>query len=222
MSSTDPGTGTDPMNGQTGSIGQAVCVDDADCAKKVEDIVGGLRMPIQTGRHLIGSECFARGSADPAMFFSHPTACACYYGTSDGDPRSWASAVPLGLKPACNVEGRSLDCLSWCSDFVGCDPADKTSCDAPCAELATRIDQDNARTFDVQIRYAKCAAGGGRCDAVFRIENRCYTHTSYTTRTYDCSLTDAAILAADSMPPPGNNTATQVDPNAPDACEPKP
>jgi hypothetical protein len=216
--SSDPVGGTDPDKGQTGSIGQVVCQSDADCVAKVGDIIDGLKMPVHLDRQYLGAACIAQ-SAEPGQLFAHPAICRCYFGWNGSQERTPQNAINLGLKPGCDQEGRSLDCLATCKAFTGCDPSVTTSCDAACASLSEELDADNAKTFDVAARVAKCSNSGARCDAVFRIESRCYTYSSYTTRTYDCSLTDDAILAADAMPPPVDNMAHMLDPDASNLCQ---
>jgi hypothetical protein len=213
----------DPMNGQTGSVGQCECTKTEQCSAPLNEVVSSLKEPGHHNWHFVGSECVARDTKEEhRCCFAHPTVCLCHRAFGDGDDYVPENDLILGNKPLCDMEGRSNDCLYGCKDFPGCDPAVATSCDATCADLAHRIEQDEAKTFDAQVRSSTCTTDTCRCESVLRVDNRCYASFAPSAKVYDCSLTDAAILA-DAYPSTyvggPSSEARQLDPNAPNWCE---
>jgi hypothetical protein len=115
----------------------------------------------------------------------------CHVIGSDG---SGLQVGPVGLD--CYARGRAGDCLLAGSEFEGCDVSDATSCDAVCADLEQRYDDDAARAYDASILYASCEEQ--QCKTVLQIGERCVADSSYLFgRSYDCALGGEAIWAAE-------------------------
>lgn len=117
------------------------------------------------------------------------TSCACRVDGGDG------SFYVGRVVPLC-ARGRVGDCL-FAEDEIGdCDVTDATGCDAVCAELEQRKEDDAALSFDASILYTACGPQG--CKTVLQIGERCFADRSYLFgRSYDCSLGGEAILAAE-------------------------
>lgn len=111
-----------------------------------------------------------------------------------GGESSGLQVGPVGLD--CYALGRAGDCLLAGSEFEGCDVSDDTSCDAVCADLEQRYDDDAARAYEASILYAACEEE--QCKTVLQIGERCVADGSYLFgRSYDCSLGGEAIWATE-------------------------
>ena len=155
-----PASLPDPMNGQTGSPGACECSNTEQCSAPLAEVVTSLKQPGHHNWHFVGSTCVARNTNDEhRCCFAHPTGCRSpTFG--DGDDYVPENDLILGNKLLCDMEGRSNDCLYGCKDFPGCDPAVATSCDAVCADMGHRIEQDEAKTFDAEVRSSTCTTTG--------------------------------------------------------------
>jgi hypothetical protein len=113
-----------------------------------------------------------------------PTTCRCYDDRKNG-------ALLLGVRPECDEVDRFGRCLLPPSAFTGCDLAEPdTSCQAACQDLVDRMLAAYAEPAEMRVRYAVCRAYV--CDFVFEVDDACFT--SFPGVSYDCSLTDQAIL----------------------------
>ena len=197
--------------------GGCECTDDAFCAAQEDAFLDSLKASVRTDRHFVGAECVRRDPSDSQRCcFARPAVCLCYFARGDSDARSFAGAEILGNRPnLCDVGDRAQGCLFRSCEFTGCDPADATSCDAVCADVAARITADDAKSYDVERRTAFCDPTSCLCRAVHRIGDRCYATRAPWAQAYDCGLSDAAIIAA-TYPPPGSSssTATPIDEDA--------
>ena len=172
-----------------------MCVDQATAE------VASLAKPNVTDRHYIGSSCVARDTTDPQRCcYSRPTVCLCYFAFGNDTQRSYDGAEILGNRETCDVFGRGTSCLFRSCEFKGCDPATPTSCDDVCADVASRIAADNAASFDVALRTAYCEKPSCLCRNTYRLAERCYASFGPTPTSYDCALSDQAIVAADNPP----------------------
>jgi hypothetical protein len=175
----EPGSPVD-LGGQTGSpIGQTDCTSDADCAAKAERLVSGLAPGSTIDWVLSRSVCLPSDGSTRTQ-----TTCHCYDDRKNG-------GLLLGVRPGCDEVDRFGRCLLPPSAFTGCDLAQPdTSCQAACQDLVDRWLAAYAAPAEMRVRYAVCDAHV--CDLVLEVDGRCYT--SFTGESYDCSLTDQAIL----------------------------
>lgn len=177
------------------------CYDDADCTQRLDNAVAELRQPRGVGsRKLVAAECERE---EPSDACPRPRSCKCIFTTTNRLGEVNAEAFALGLAAAttgCDYYGRSGACLIAASDFAGCEPGDACSCAAACEDAMRAIDEDNARSLDVEARHAEC---DGQCKVVLRIEDRCVVGWGYPEDpVYDCSLSDEEILRRAFPPPP--------------------
>jgi hypothetical protein len=212
------GAGTEAAAGTSGGsmvggVGACECSNDAFCVAQEDDFLNGLKTAYESNLHYVGAECVARDRNDPRRCcFARPNVCLCYFAWGDTDARVVENAEILGNRyDACDVGDKAQGCLYRSCEFQGCDPADATSCDAACADVAARITADNAKAYDVERRSAHCDPTNCLCRAVHRIGDRCYGTRDLWAQSYDCSLSDAAIIAATYPPPdPGSAMAHQL------------
>lgn len=178
--------------GGTGSgnpIGGRQCAIDDDCASLggsfVEAAAPGPESPYQ----FVGARC------DIVGFEGDRSEFGCFCDLGGGGSMS----LRAGPGSECLRHSRDRTCMMSSAEFAGCDPGVADSCDAPCAELQTRLDVDEQRTLDVEVRSATCDSGSRHmCRFVVRIEDGCYVDASM--KRHDCSLSDEAILAAEARP----------------------
>jgi len=192
-----PGSGQPvDLGGQTGSpIGQRDCDTDADCAAKAAQRVSELAPAGPVDWTLSRSECLPSDG-----LARMPTTCRCYDDGKNG-------ALLLGVRPECDEVDRFGRCLLPPSAFMGCDLAEPdTSCQAACQELVDRMLAAGAAPADMRVRYAACRAY--LCDFVFEVDGACFT--SLPGVSYDCSLTDQAILERERQRLVGGGTALCV------------
>lgn len=182
-------SGSSPQSsGQTGSVGPSAdeCRVASDCAERVADELLAFGAATTNSKHFDAAECSAVGVVGGP---SGP-GCICHIAGGDGS----LNVGPKGLD--CYALGRGGDCLFEGSEFEGCDVTEATSCDAVCAELEQRLDDDAARTFEASSVYAACQEQ--ECKTVVQLGERCFADRSYLAgRSYDCSLGGEAILAAE-------------------------
>jgi hypothetical protein len=182
------------QNGQPGSIGQAECLKDSECA------LGNEAAGAPRGRAaLTGASCsHALGT------LALPT-CECrVLVTPNADRGGGIESEPYeaelyaGNRPdRCSEFARGPGCLYCEREFSGCDIADPTSCDAVCADMAQRFDQELARTYAVSTRAARCDPNSYSCQVVSEIDGQCYARTFGAPEPLplDCSLPDEELLA---------------------------
>jgi hypothetical protein len=115
------------------------------------------------------------------------TACECVRNQT-------GQTVTLGPSGSgCSVQGRASDCLYDSAQFEGCTAGVAESCAEACWQATLRIRVDEIEQ-DYEIRRAACVEGA--CESVVRISDECFTGVTLgrATGTYDCSLSDDAIL----------------------------
>lgn len=171
-------------HGQTGSIGAAECLSEEDCAENYREPLERLRKPVPSVLRVVATECKQVNIIGQE---SHSgLACVC---TNEGGGSHYVG--PLG--GPCALQSRNgRSCLLDGQGFKGCTPQEPATCEGVCAELARLAQVDAARTFDVQLRTAKCT--GGRCQVVYRVDDACLTNLDGAA--HSCSLSDTDILAA--------------------------
>lgn len=175
-------------SGQTGSVGPSAdeCLVASDCEERAADEVLQFSSPTTNSKHFDAAECTQVGVVGGP---SGPS-CVCRIAGTDGS----LDVGPVGLD--CYALGRGGDCLFAGGEFHGCDVTDATSCDAVCADLEQRLDDDAARIFEASSVYAACE--NQECKTVVRLDERCFADHSYLSgRSYDCSLGGEAIWAAE-------------------------
>jgi hypothetical protein len=180
-------------NSQTGSPGSYECVADADCdfASSTGD---GSAVSVQ----LVGARCqFLDGVYD-----QHPY-CECKLLRT---PRPGEEAIPEqervftawpGNRPgSCSEYTTTPGCLYCERDFPGCNIDDAASCDAVCADFAARQNRDFARSVVLSKRLARCSEAH-TCERLYELDGACYVGAPgrIEARAYDCSLSDAELLA---------------------------
>jgi hypothetical protein len=184
----DPTPGkVDDDSGQTGSIGQAECTEDAQCIESVQTWLAEFEMPATYFHHFDSSSCGQVGiiaGADSA----EGLACQCHVTGGGG---GGLVAGPAGA--ACSDYGRRLDCIYPGSEFPGCDPDDPKSCDAICADLQARLQADAMLSYETEIRSAHCQ--DYHCLSVVRIGDSCYPGPPLRAP-HDCAMSDQEILDA--------------------------
>ena len=192
----DASPGVPPPVASPGACG---CSSDAECVAAADALVKALREPAAwTEPRFVGAECVARDPENSLRCcYARPAVCLCYYAFGGSNVRDYANAQVLGNRTTCDVTGRSPDCVYRSCEFPGCDPADSSSCEGPCADVDARLLADRARTFDAERLTARCDARSCTCRTVYRVGAHCYTHPDAFARPYDCSLGDEAILAAE-------------------------
>jgi hypothetical protein len=185
-------TGSEGAKGTKGvpTIGDP-CTVDRDCQQQLQFALQGLAAPhAHLPVKLLGASCepVPVGCASPAARYCHCT----YTPKAVEKPASFE----LGVGADCTLYGRSLGCLASSSDFAGCD-ATACSCVEACQGALDRMSADDERNFDVQARRAVCEHEA--CRFVLRIDDRCYAGAWPVpgSPTYDCALSDQALLAAD-------------------------
>jgi hypothetical protein len=175
-------------SGQTGSVGPSAdeCRVASDCDERAADEVLQFSSPTTNSKHFDAAECTQVGVVGGP---SGPS-CVCRIAGTDGS----LNVGPVGLD--CYALGRVGNCLFAAAEFDGCDVTDATSCDATCADLEQRLDDDAARTFEASSVYAACEKQ--ECKTVVQLDERCFADRSYLSgRSYDCSLGGEAIWAAE-------------------------
>lgn len=182
--------------GQTGDVGAAECIEDAECVELAEGMRDRLEQPHDREVSYVGSECIRND-------WPSPTECRCQAWVEGGSTGAYGAEWYLGHRDTCDIYGRSGDCTVPSDEFEGCDLDDPTSCEAGCRDAVQRVQEDWDRTFDVEIRTAFCESY--YCYAVIRVDDRCHVRSPSPAGTvYDCSLSDEEILALDaeaSAPP---------------------
>ena len=176
-------------NGQTGSIGSAVCGESSACAEMNELRLAPLREPAKTPpRTLIPSACEGIDRNTPSGDFTG-SACRC----TDESGRF----ATLGPGDAgCFVYGRAMNCLWDDSEWDGCDSSDPHACDAPCAELEARMAADDAHAFDAKQLATACELYN--CNNAIEIDGQCYGGNWGwgMLLPFDCALGGEGILEA--------------------------
>jgi hypothetical protein len=217
-----PGADASPVVAPVPAPGPCECTSDAQCVADADARVKALREPATWEARFVGAECVARSEQDSRRCcYARPAVCLCYYAFDGSNVRDYGNAQVLGNRTTCDVTGRSPGCVYRSCEFPGCDPADSSSCDGPCADVDARLLADRARTFDAERRTARCDARSCRCLTVYRVGTHCYTHPDAFARPYDCSLGDEAILAAEQArlsAPPGPAMPKPPDPGP--GCNP--
>jgi hypothetical protein len=189
------------VGGQTGSEGAKgtrgvhnvgdPCSQDRDCEQQLATALKALataRAPVAT--RLLGASCdpVPAGCASPQARYCH-----CSYAP---EPFDKPLTLDLGANTGCALYSRSLACLEAAGDFAGCERA-ACSCVETCQDALDRMRDDDARSFAVEARHAVCEHE--TCRFVLRIDDRCYAGAwpEAWSATYDCALSDQALLAAD-------------------------
>ena len=183
------GSSSSPQSsGQTGSVGPSAdeCRVAHDCDERAANELLQFTSATKSSKHFDAAECTQVGVVGGP---SGPS-CVCHVAGTDGS----LDVGPVGLD--CYALGRGGDCLFAGSEFEGCDVTEKTSCDAICADLEQRLDDDAARIFEASSVYAACEKQ--ECKTVVELDGRCFADRSYLAgRAYDCALGGEAILAAE-------------------------
>jgi hypothetical protein len=176
---------------QTGSIGMAECLKDEDCTLDEEGV--GLAW----GRaELLGSSCNHEVHND-----GRPT-CECRISMifSAGDAGVSAEPREISLYPGnrpddCSEYSRGAGCLYCERDFPGCDIADPQSCDAVCADISARFDQEAHRTYAVEARLTRCDPESYHCQRVTQVDGACYAgRLGALQARLDCSASDETLI----------------------------
>ena len=187
--------------------GPVACTSGADCGPTCGAYLEDAAPRAASVYQFTGASCALisiAGESGPAP------SCSCEL------PGGGAIALAGGGADGCLVYGRDRTCLYGRDERPACSLDDPTSCDAACGDLQARLDADAQRTLDVELRLASCHAPGpgSRCECVVRIEERCFVDADLTS--YDCALSDAAILAMHPDPaPPVYPPCSRVDPSEP-------
>lgn len=181
--------GTDSGN----PSGPAECRADADCREACEALVQEAAPLAASPYQFTGARCeliAIAGESGPAP------GCSCELGEGGSISLVGGSADP------CLYYGRDRTCLYGRDELPACSLDEPASCDAACDDLQARLDADARRALEVELRLASCHApgAGSRCECVVRIEDACYVSADLTS--YDCALSDAAILAMHPDPAP--------------------
>ncbi len=197
----------DPQNGQIGSIGASECFRDEQC----EVDMNALTEPI-------GTVALAAARCDHQNVDPLPV-CHCdlrITPTAESGRQPFMATEYAGLRPGgCSVFGRGQECLYCAADFPGCRTDEPGSCDATCADLSERINEEFSRAFDATARLARCTEDN-TCVRLFELEGTCYAG-SLGVRwlpPLDCSQSDAALLARH-----GERVEAPCDAPAPASCE---
>lgn len=208
----EPSPGID--NSQTGSVGGSPtpeCAVDADCATLPESDLAAM----QSARvELLGAQC-----SHEVINGARPT-CACHL------RRSWSSAdagapeaieydrYPGNRADHCSEHAFSGVCMYCENEFPGCDTGDAGSCDAVCADVASRDEAEMRHPYALGIRLAHCNADL-TCSVVSSIDGQCYLghFGDYEPPRVDCNLSDEALLALLASPPSGNECAPRPEPS---------
>lgn len=120
-----------------------------------------------------------------------------------GDDRLWEGGTeevvtyPGNRPSSCSEYSRTPSgCLYCGSEFPGCSLDAPRSCDAVCAEMATRYDAEVQKTFSVTLRRLSCGADY-TCEFVTEIDNACYARNPRERGipAFDCALSDEQLLA---------------------------
>jgi hypothetical protein len=177
-------------SGQTGSLApddeSGRCDVTTDCEGYAAEELLRFTSPTTNRKRFDGADCalVVRSGRSGA-------GCVCHIIGSDS---SGLQVGPAGLD--CYALGRAGECLLAGNEFEGCDVSDATSCDAVCADLEQRYDEDAARAYDASILYASCEEQ--QCKTVLQIGERCVADSSYLFgRSYDCAMGGEAIWAAE-------------------------
>jgi hypothetical protein len=184
-----PAVGMPPDdNGGPIGIGPTPSCSAEQCAEEAEYWASLLSAPpvVGSGRRFNSGRCVTVGFVGGAT----GAACECSIADSDG-------TIFIGPEGAgCFAFGRAGACLWDDAEFDGCSMGANDPCDATCAELETRYAADAETDFDVALRYSECA-DSGYCHFVLHIEDACFVdHSYHQGRAFDCTLDDAAIIAA--------------------------
>jgi hypothetical protein len=172
-------------NGQTGSLRGYAC-RNSDCASRAQDWLESLDPSEAWAPVFVSSECHQY--------------CKC---VADGG--RYEIVAPTGS--SCAYRGRGGFCILPDSEVTLCDPSVPDSCQATCADLATRLAEDAAKVFDASVRFAACVTpegwpsgdtGSGYCRMVAVINGACYTDDAsgfFSDTPHDCTQTDQEIVA---------------------------
>jgi hypothetical protein len=183
-------------NGQTGSVGY-YC-SDTECAASAQAFLESLDSSRSYAPTFTGSIC-----QDHPAVQGDTIHCQCLL----------AGVAPWELKKTgmpnlpCVARGRGERCILLDSEITYCDPADTNSCKDACDLLQSRLAEDATRTYDAQVRFARCVTsdnwlsgetGGGFCEVIARINGQCYGTAAYSgilawEFPQDCALSDQQI-----------------------------
>jgi hypothetical protein len=169
----------------------AECLKDEDCTLDEEGV--GLAW----GRaELLGSSCNHEVHND-----GRPT-CECRISMifSAGDAGVSAEPREISLYPGnrpddCSEYSRGAGCLYCERDFPGCDIADPQSCDAVCADISARFDQEAHRTYAIEARLTRCDPESYHCQRVTQVDGACYAgRLGALQARLDCSASDETLI----------------------------
>jgi MYXO-CTERM domain-containing protein len=165
------------------------CMDDAACVMQCEQAAAALRAPDSWSTSFSSSECLGMTPPEGGGSVVPLRGCAC----------NLSDAAFVLLNPfdsgECLFWGRARQCLYQKNEFPGCDIASpNTSCDSVCAELESRIQSDEAASYDVAVQGALCRSY--QCVCVLDIEGSCYVEGCLTNPhlSYDCSRDPQAVV----------------------------
>lgn len=163
------------------SQGAPECVVTEDCRARVESQLQGLARPEEPDVRINMSRCMLFGAGE-----AYGPACRC---------QGWDRFYWLGPEgSSCYFLGRTGNCLFAGSEFTACDLYDDSACDAPCAELERRLNEDRAREVATELLEVECV--DQHCYSVVSLDGRCYVNNDYTSlnRSYDCALDSSSVL----------------------------
>jgi hypothetical protein len=172
-------TNEPPAEQGQGGQGAPECEVDEDCRAKAED-----RVALASR----SSEGDARLSPLRCDLFNGVPSCTCQRVNRP------YRVYQLGPGPGCYIVGRTGNCLFGDADFETCQLYERRSCDASCARLEARLNEDAARTVEAELVDFACL--GSYCRTVVSLDGRCFVDNEYeyTNRSYDCALDSKAIL----------------------------
>lgn len=190
----DGGSPTAPgqvaTNGQTGSSGLDCKADE--CQAQAERWLSW--MNDTSAPTFVDSVC-QEGSDVGSEQTLAVRSCKCV----DDQGKPWLVDA-TGAGPECLAWGRGhMACVYPSSAGATCEVGDEHSCDAVCDRLEHGYAEDAAATHTAEVRTAQCGASRWSCDQVVRVDDACYASDStgfFGPSSYDCSLSDAEILAA--------------------------
>jgi hypothetical protein len=184
-----------PDNSQTGSVGQSdtpECEVDADCVDTDQsgpigsvELIGSQCMHLSVTSELPLCECSLRITSLPAA------------DAGTGGYSFVAQAFPGNRPGGCSESSRSGGCLYCASEFPGCDIRDPHSCEAVCADVAQREDEEDRKSFDVRTRLARCVADHTNiCHFITEVAGQCYVgRFGAWSPPLDCTLSDDELAA---------------------------
>lgn len=192
-------------NGQTGSTEPPDCLPGVPIEVSKEGPCG---VDLEAWTLPIGRAELARATCKHVTDSLPVCECWLHRTRLPGDERAWPEGRPEvvtypGARQSwCSEFARTPSgCLYCGSEFPGCSIDDPHSCDAVCADMASRYDAELQKAFSASLRRLSCG-DDYTCEFVTEIEGLCYGRNPQRPplAAFDCALSDAQILARKAEP----------------------